>query len=215
MRSPPPASTGCGAEERALVQQACVLGKSFSIQALAALTGRPKPELEPLLAGLVRKEVLSLQADPRPPERGQYGFLQELLRQVAYDTLSRRDRKARHLAAVAALEQTFEEADQEVPEVIAAHLLAAADAVAEDADTPRDPARARGRRSSRPVSGRPRSPPPRRRGSISTRRPRSPTASLPAGRAALEGGHARLPGGQHSRGAAPAGAGDPPLRAAW
>ena len=48
---------------------------------------------------LVRKEVLSLQADPRSPEHGQYGFLQDLVRRVAYETLSRRDRKARHLAA--------------------------------------------------------------------------------------------------------------------
>ena len=47
----------------------------------------------------MRKEVLSLQADPRSPEHGQYGFLQDLLRRVAYETLSRRDRKLRHLAA--------------------------------------------------------------------------------------------------------------------
>jgi predicted ATPase/class 3 adenylate cyclase len=126
---------GLPPEERALVGQACVLGKSFTIRALTALTGKSEAELEPLLAGLVRKEVLSLQADPRQPERGQYGFLQELLRQVAYDTLSRKDRKARHLAAVAALEESFEGADEEVPEVIAAHLLAAADAAPDDSDT--------------------------------------------------------------------------------
>jgi class 3 adenylate cyclase/tetratricopeptide (TPR) repeat protein len=125
---------GLPTEERRLVQDACVLGKSFTKHALAALSGRPEPELEPPLAGLVRKEVLSLQADPRQPERGQYGFLQELLRQVAYETLSRRDRKARHLAAVAALEQTFQGADQDVPEVIASHLLAAAEAAPDDDD---------------------------------------------------------------------------------
>jgi class 3 adenylate cyclase/tetratricopeptide (TPR) repeat protein len=126
---------GLPGDERQLVQQACVLGKTFTKRALAALSGQSEETLEPLLASLVRKEVLSLQADPRWPERGQYGFLQELLRQVAYDTLSRRDRKARHLAAVTALAQTFEGADQEVPEVIAAHLLAAAEAAPEDADT--------------------------------------------------------------------------------
>jgi class 3 adenylate cyclase/tetratricopeptide (TPR) repeat protein len=125
---------GLPAEERQLVQQACVLGKTFSKQALAALTGRPDAELEPLLTGLVRKEVLSLQADPRWPERGQYGFLQELLREVAYETLSRRDRKARHLAAVAALDQSFAGVEQEVPEVIASHLLAAAEAAPDDPD---------------------------------------------------------------------------------
>ena len=125
---------GLPPEERQLVQQACVLGKSFSKEALTALTGRPEADLEPLLTGLVRKEVLSLQADPRWPERGQYGFLQELLREVAYETLSRRDRKARHLAAVAALDQSFAGVEQEVPEVIAAHLLAAAEAAPDDPD---------------------------------------------------------------------------------
>ena len=50
--------------------------------------------LDILLAGLVRKEVLRSRSDPRSPERGQYGFLQDLLRQVAYETLSRRERKA-------------------------------------------------------------------------------------------------------------------------
>src|SRR6266404_7524276 len=133
---------GLPPDERQLVQHACVLGKTFTKQALAALTDRPVAELEPLLSGLVRKEVMSLQADPRWPERGQYGFLQELLRQVAYETLSRRDRKSRHLAAVVALEQTFEGAEVDVPEVIATHLLAAVDAAPEDPDVPEIRARA-------------------------------------------------------------------------
>jgi class 3 adenylate cyclase/tetratricopeptide (TPR) repeat protein len=134
---------GLPPEERQLVQQACVLGKTFTKQALAALTERPAADLEPLLAGLVRKEVLSLQGDARWPERGQYGFLQELLRQVAYETLSRRDRKSRHLAAVVALEQTFEGAEVDVPEVIATHLLAAIDSAPDDADVPEIRSRAR------------------------------------------------------------------------
>jgi class 3 adenylate cyclase/tetratricopeptide (TPR) repeat protein len=134
---------GLPLEERRLVQDACVLGKTFTKQALAAVAGRSETDLEPLLAGLVRREVLSLQADPRRPERGQYGFLQELLRQVAYDTLSRHDRKARHLAVVAALEQTFEGASEEVPEVLASHLLAAVEAAPEDADAAEIRVRAR------------------------------------------------------------------------
>ena len=39
-------------------------------------------------ASLVRKEVLAIQADPRSPERGQYAFLQDIVRHVAYETLS-------------------------------------------------------------------------------------------------------------------------------
>jgi class 3 adenylate cyclase/predicted ATPase len=125
---------GLDPEERQLVQHACVLGKTFTRAALAALTGRVDAELDPLLSSLVRKEVLSVQADPRSSERGQYAFLQELLRQVAYETLSRRDRKARHLAAVAALEESFHGVEQDVPEVLATHLLAAHSLSGDDPD---------------------------------------------------------------------------------
>src|SRR5581483_311876 len=91
-------------EERAVVQDGSVLGKTFTLAGLTALSGRAPEELEPLLRQLVRKEVLSVEADPRSPERGQYGFLQDLLQRVAYETLSRADRRARHVAAARHLE---------------------------------------------------------------------------------------------------------------
>jgi predicted ATPase/class 3 adenylate cyclase len=115
---------GLSAEERQLLQDGAVLGKTFTRQALAALSGLGEAELEPLLAGLVRKEVLSIQADPRSPEHGQYGFLQDLVRRVAYETLSKRERRARHLAAAEYLERAFA-SEHEVVEVLAAHFLAA------------------------------------------------------------------------------------------
>ncbi len=57
------------------------------------------------------------------------------MQKVAYDTLSRRDRKARHLAAATYLEDTWD-AD-EIPEVIASHYLEAYRA-APDADDAAD-----------------------------------------------------------------------------
>jgi class 3 adenylate cyclase/tetratricopeptide (TPR) repeat protein len=123
---------GLSAEERRVLQDGAVLGKTFTPQALAALSGTAAGELEPLLAGLVRKEVLGVQSDPRSPERGQYGFLQDLVRHVAYETLAKRDRRARHLAAAAHLESAFADPD-EVAEVLASHYLAAVEA-APDAD---------------------------------------------------------------------------------
>jgi tetratricopeptide (TPR) repeat protein len=119
---------GLAAEERRLLQDASVLGKTFTKEALGALSGLAEAELDPLLAGLVRKEVLGVQADPRSPERGQYGFLQDLVRRVAYETLARRDRKNRHLAAAAQLEESFGPAEPEVVEVVAAHYVAAFEA---------------------------------------------------------------------------------------
>ena len=74
-----------------------MLGKTFTAQALAALSRAAEDELAPLLPSLVRKEVLGVQSDPRSPEHGQYGFLQDLVRHVAYETLARSERKSRHL----------------------------------------------------------------------------------------------------------------------
>ena len=124
---------GLTAEERRLLQDAAVLGKTFTRDALAALAGADV-EIEPLLATLARKEVLGVQADPRSPEHGQYGFLQDLVRHVAYETLSKRERRARHLAAATHLSAAFADED-EVVEVIASHYLAAHEAApdAEDA----------------------------------------------------------------------------------
>ena len=126
---------GLGVEERRLLQDAAVLGKTFTPAALAALSALSESELEPLLAGLVRKEVLGVQADPRSPERGQYGFLQDLVRHVAYETLSKRERKTRHLAAAAHLQSVFADED-EIAEILASHYLAAVEAApqADDAE---------------------------------------------------------------------------------
>src|SRR6184192_1568383 len=119
---------GLSAEERRLLQDGAVLGKTFTRDALAALSGTGEEDLEGLLAGLVRKEVLGLQADPRSPEHGQYGFLQDLVRHVAYETLSKRERRARHLAAAEHLSAAFAADEEEVVEVIASHYLAAHEA---------------------------------------------------------------------------------------
>jgi class 3 adenylate cyclase/tetratricopeptide (TPR) repeat protein len=127
---------GLGPEERRLLQDAAVLGKSFTKAGLGALSGLAEPELEPLLTSLVRKEVFSVQADPRSPERGQYSFLQDLLKRVAYETLARAERKARHLAAAAHLVEAFGAGEQEIVEVIAAHYLDAYHAAPDADDAP-------------------------------------------------------------------------------
>jgi len=113
---------GLPAEERRLLQDAAVLGKTFTRQALSYVGGLAEAELEPLLTSLVRKEILGVQADPTSPEHGQYGFLQDLLRHVAYETLSKRERRSRHLAAAAHLESAFANED-EISEVLASHYL--------------------------------------------------------------------------------------------
>ena len=82
-----------------------------------------------------------------------------LLRQVAYDTLSRRDRKARHLAVAAHLRATFAGDGDEVIEVVARHYLDALAAVPYDPDSTESvarPSRAHPRRRARDPVGAPR-----------------------------------------------------------
>jgi class 3 adenylate cyclase/tetratricopeptide (TPR) repeat protein len=109
--------------ERRVLDDAAVLGKTFTRPGLAALTGLPEEELEPILVSLVRKDLLSVQSDPRSPERGNYGFLQALVQRIAHDTLSRKEQKARHLAAARHLEQSWGSEEAEIVEVIASHYL--------------------------------------------------------------------------------------------
>ena len=116
---------GLAGDERQLLQDASVVGKTFARSTLAALASIPQVEVDRVLEALVRKEIFSLQADLRSPERGQYGFLQDLLRQVAYETMPRGERKARHLAAAAQLEQEWVDGEQEIVEIVASHYLTA------------------------------------------------------------------------------------------
>jgi class 3 adenylate cyclase/tetratricopeptide (TPR) repeat protein len=134
---------GLDADERSLLQDAAVLGKSFTKQALAALNGSSDEAVDALLGSLVRKEVLSLQADPRSPERGQYAFVQDLLREIAYETLARRERKRRHLSAAGYLEEGWGPAEEEIAEVVAAHYVAAMEAAPDDEDAKEIGAKAR------------------------------------------------------------------------
>ena len=123
-------------DARALVADAAVLGGSFPVEALIAVSGKPESLVRQELAELVRREVLGVRADPLSPQRGQYGFVQTMFRQVAYDTLSRRERKARHLTVAAHLRSTFADEGEEIAEVIATHLIDALSAVPDDPDVP-------------------------------------------------------------------------------
>jgi len=119
------------AADRALLEDAAVLGQSFSTAALGAVSGADEVDLTPRLRGLVRRELLTLDVDPRSPGRGQYAFVQALIREVAYNTLSRRDRSVRHLAAARYFESL---GSDELAGALAGHYLAAQRLAAEPAE---------------------------------------------------------------------------------
>jgi class 3 adenylate cyclase/tetratricopeptide (TPR) repeat protein len=135
--------------DRALVQDAAVLGQSFTADALAAIAGTSTSELEPRLAQLVRGDLIHVELDPRSPERGQYAFVQALIREVAYSTLSLRDRRARHVAAARYFEGL---GDDELAGALAAHYMAAYRASSEGGEA--DALRAQARLALRAAAGR-------------------------------------------------------------
>jgi class 3 adenylate cyclase/tetratricopeptide (TPR) repeat protein len=119
------------APERALLQDAAVLGTTFSTGSLATVAATEEATLMELLRDLVRREFLTVDTDPRSPERGQYGFVQGVVREVAYRTLSKRDRRVKHLASA----QHFEAAgDEELSGLVATHYLEAYRATGEGAE---------------------------------------------------------------------------------
>ncbi len=108
--------------DRALLQAAAVLGHSFTVDGLAAVASIDPGDAERRLVALARRELVIRDLDPRSTERGQFAFVQSLVREVAYSTLARRDRKARHLAAARHFETLV---DQELAGALATHYLAA------------------------------------------------------------------------------------------
>jgi class 3 adenylate cyclase/tetratricopeptide (TPR) repeat protein len=106
--------------ERSVVLDASVTGHSFTLAAVSAVAGRPVEEIEPRLQALVRKEVFDQEVDPRSAERGQYHFVQSVIQEVAYSTLSKAARRSKHLACArwfAAL------GEGELAGIVASHFL--------------------------------------------------------------------------------------------
>ena len=122
------------ADVRTLVADAAVLGTAFPAEAVVAVSDQPEDVVRAGLGELLRREVLEISADPLSPQRGEYRFAQQLLRQVAYDTLSRRDRKVRHLAVATHLRATFADDGEEVSDAIARHYRDALTAAPDDPD---------------------------------------------------------------------------------
>ncbi len=108
--------------ERALIRDAAVLGQAFRPAALAAIGGTTVEAIEPRLRRLIERELLLQESDERAPTIGAYQFVEWLVREVAYGTLSLRDRRERHLAAAAYFEGLD---DPDARGAVASHLLAA------------------------------------------------------------------------------------------
>ena len=119
-------------DARRVVDQASVVGNSFSRDAIASLCP-DVADLDAVLGSLVRLQLLRQESNRYSSEVGQLQFVQGVVRQVAYGTISRRDRKASHLAVVRLLEEDDDGVGQD-SSIIAQHYLEALGAVPDAPD---------------------------------------------------------------------------------
>jgi tetratricopeptide (TPR) repeat protein len=106
--------------ERSVITAASVLGQTFGRGALQAVTELPDDDLAAALRELIARDWLTTVTDRLSSEEGQYAFVQTVVRTVAYQTQSKRDRLQRHLAVVDYLEAASD--GDGLSAVIAQHL---------------------------------------------------------------------------------------------
>lgn len=107
--------------ERRVLLAASVLGHAFRPDALLNVAGGDPATARERVDGLVRRELLVVNEELGSPGHGELGFVQDLVREVAYQTLARSERRMLHLAAAHHLETL----DDGVAEQLAGHLLEA------------------------------------------------------------------------------------------
>jgi len=123
-----------GSDEKALIQDAAVVGKTAWVGAVCALTERSAWQTEELLHGLERKQLLQRVRRSSIQGETEFQFGHALTRDVAYSQIRRADRAQKHEAAAAWIEQLAGERDDKA-ELLADHYtqaLALRQALGED-----------------------------------------------------------------------------------
>ena len=119
--------------ERRLLLATAVLGRRFRLRALVAL-GAEADSVRERVSTLVNRELLAVDESGTDPGDAELAFVQDVVRDVAYRTLSRHRRRSLHLAAARWLEGIT---DDDVTPGLAAHLVAAHDLAPDHPDATR------------------------------------------------------------------------------
>ena len=90
--------------DRSLLQDAAILGSTFTLAGLVAVSGNGDANLTEHLDLFVQQELIEPVRDPRSPIRGGFRFVQDLVREVARNRMSHEVRRARHIAAAQHIE---------------------------------------------------------------------------------------------------------------
>lgn len=131
---------GLPGEEKRVAQNAAVIGRIFWDILLAHISQLGQGPMSDLLRRLRVKELVV----PRQPSSlagaAEFGFRHVLVRDVAYDSLPKRDRAAIHVDVAGWAESTLADRIDEVSELIAGHLAAALEYEIELTSSSADPA---------------------------------------------------------------------------
>jgi class 3 adenylate cyclase len=122
------------AEEKGLLQDAAVVGKTAWIGAVCALSERSAWQADELLHGLERKQLVQRVRRSSIQGETEFAFGHALTRDVAYSQIRRADRAQKHEAAAEWIEQLAGERDDKA-ELLADHYtqaLALREAMGED-----------------------------------------------------------------------------------
>jgi class 3 adenylate cyclase len=112
-------------DEKALLQDAAVLGQVFWSSALAAIAGVPRAVVDARLHALERKEFLRRGARSSLESESQYAFLHVLVRDVAYRQIPRVRRGEKHRSAAEWLESLAPDRSDDWAEMLAHHYVSA------------------------------------------------------------------------------------------
>ena len=120
-------------EEKALVQDASVLGKVFWLGAVTELGGVERGRAEELLHDLARKQFVQRERRSSLEGDTQHAFMHTLVRDVAYSQIPRADRAEKHRRAAAWIESLGRPEDY--AELRAHHYVSALETLPTGTDT--------------------------------------------------------------------------------
>ena len=116
---------GLAEDEKAVLQDAAVVGRVFWVGALVELTGRPMAEVRDALGRLRVKELVVPHEPSSFRDEQEFAFRHGLIRDGAYDSLPKSLRADKHRAIAAWAADRAGDRAEEIAEVIATHEIEA------------------------------------------------------------------------------------------
>jgi class 3 adenylate cyclase len=116
---------GLSSEDKALLQDAAVIGKVFWVGAAAALGGRDRREAERRLHELERRQLVRRERRASVAGETEYAFWHVLVRDVAYGQIPRAGRAQRHRLAAQWITSLSPERTEDRADLLAYHYRAA------------------------------------------------------------------------------------------